>query len=81
MQIIRKITHHKNSLNRKLHSIFEAGNLRKMVIVKDFGCAQKQNIKICKRYAQVTNTTQIIIQTSIYKMKLKNSTKEIKMPP
>jgi len=43
MQIIRKITHPKNSLNRKLHSIFEAGDLRKILIVKEFGCTQKQN--------------------------------------
>jgi len=43
MLIIRKITHRKNSLKRKLQRPFEGLSLRNLLIVKEFTCALKQN--------------------------------------
>jgi len=43
MLIISKITHKKNSLNRKLHSHNEVGNTCKFLTVKDFAYSRTHN--------------------------------------
>jgi len=81
MLIISKITHKKNSLIRKLHSHYEAGNTCKFLIVKGFEDSQIQNRKNCGKYAIGVHTAQIIIVSPFDKKNLKNSTKENKPPP
>ena len=61
MLIIRKITHHKNSFNRKLQQPFEAVSLCKFMIVRGFGGLGAQNIKTCKKSAVVKNTEQKMV--------------------
>jgi len=58
MLIIRKITHKKNSFNRKLQLPFEVLNLCNLMIVKEFDCKLKKNIKTFERYSLGANTTQ-----------------------
>jgi len=43
MLIIRKITHRKNSLNRKIQLSFEVLSLCNLMIVKEFDCLCTQN--------------------------------------
>jgi len=43
MLIIRKITHRKNSLKRKLQLSFEALSLCNLVIVKEFATSRTRN--------------------------------------
>jgi len=58
MLIIRKITRRKNSLKRKPHSHFEAANLCKLMIIKEFDYLHTQSLKTFERYSLGANTTQ-----------------------
>jgi len=68
MLIIRKITRRKNSLNRKLHSPFEAANLCKLMIIKEFDYLHTQSLKTCERYALGANTTQKFVLIAFNKL-------------
>jgi len=61
MLIISKITHKKNSLNRKLHSHNEVGSLCKLKTVKDFDCILPQKLKTFESYTHVANTAHTIV--------------------
>jgi len=63
MLIIRKITHRKNSLKRKLQLSFEALSLCNLMIVKGVDGSRTQNIKTCKRYSLHANTTHAIVRS------------------
>jgi len=69
MLIIRKITHRKNSLKRKLQLSFEALSLCNLVIVRGVDYTLKQNIKTCKRYSLGANTTHTIVRSPFDKLK------------
>ena len=63
MLIIRKITHKKNSFNRKLQLPFEVFNLCKLMIVKEFDYSRTHNIKTCEKYTLDVTTTQKLANT------------------
>jgi len=80
MLIIKKITRRKNTFNRKLQLPFEASNVCNLIIVIEFDCEWKQNIKNCEKSAVVKNTEQKIVvrifdkKTSKIQQKKKAST-------
>ncbi len=70
MLIIRKIIHCKNSLKRKLLLSFEAVNLCKLMIVKEFDYLHTQNIKTCEHHTFTDKIAQIIIASPFDQKKL-----------
>ena len=79
MLIIRKITHRKNSLNRKLQQPFEVVNLCKFLIVRGFSGFGAHNIKTCERNAVVANTEQKIELKPFEKINLTIQQTKIKL--
>ena len=92
MLIISKITHKKNSLNRKLHSHNEVGNTCKFLTVKDFAYSRTHNswylpytkksfqqLKILFTELKIIASTEKNEQNSIAKAKIINPLDKLKM--